>query len=135
MIGTTRSFAAAGIAVVLAIVAGAQVSGAQAATPSTATRTDTTTAEHPRMALLCARIPLLIQRTENLQARLDGDENIRGSVARLTMRIEKADERGNADLAAYLTDRLEIRKQRAAIMPEQLELLHKAQATCDEAGS
>jgi hypothetical protein len=125
MIGTTRGFAAMGLAAALAL---STFTGAQAAPESPQD-------DHPSKARLCARIPLLIERTEGIQRRLDGDETTRGSLARLTKRIDKAKERGNADFAAYLGNRLEIRRQRAEILPEQLALLNRAQATCDEAGS
>jgi len=130
---TAAALATAALATTLA-VCGPSAGPASALTTSAQTTTGST-AEHPRMNALCARIPRLITRTENTQARLNGDENTRGSVARLARRVEQAEKRGNADLADYLANRLEIRKQRAAIMPEQLELLHRAQAECDRAGS
>lgn len=125
MIGFTSALAATGLAATLAV-------GVPAAATGTPDPADL--AQSPRAELLCGRVPLLSARTEQILTRLEGGERVRGSVARLELHIEQADGLGRDDLADHLRARLEIRRQRAAILPQQLDLLAAAQQTCEEAG-
>lgn len=87
-----------------------------------------------RAAVACARIPNVVTRTENLQERLAGGEDTRGSIAWLEDRAEEAEARGRTDLAAALRTRLEVRTELADLLPLRLEALESARELCDEAG-
>ena len=103
--------------------------------------TDGTTAEaderadliRQRAAVACARIPNVVERSENLQERLAGDEDAVGSLAWLERRAEQAEERGRTELAEVLRQRLEVRTELAELLPLRLDALESAEELCVEA--
>jgi hypothetical protein len=78
---------------------------------------------------LCARVPLAIERTQNLEQRLAADVNTPGSLAYLQHRIDGAQAAHNTQLVTTLTNRMTFRKQLAVFLPQRLTLLQTAQRT------
>jgi len=82
------------------------------------------------LAQICSRIPNRIERVEKAQARLGADAATKGSIARVQARLERAEAEGHTDLARLLRDRLAIRKDVAAVLPDILVHLKDAQEVC-----
>jgi hypothetical protein len=80
-------------------------------------------------ALLCARVPNAIVRTQNLEKRLAGDASTQGSLAWLQTKIDKAKAAGQDQLVTVLENRLAFRKELASFLPQRLALLQTAQRT------
>jgi hypothetical protein len=78
---------------------------------------------------LCGRVPLAIERTQNLEKRLAADVGTPGSLAYLRHRIDAAQAAHETQLTATLTARLTYRKQLAVFLPQRLTLLQTAQTT------
>lgn len=79
----------------------------------------------PRLERACLRIPNIEIRTTNLIERLEGDATVRGSLAWLQSKIDRATESGRTQLAEVLGNRLEVRTK-------TLEILHERQAALPE---
>ena len=84
----------------------------------------------PRLARACERVPHRIDRLEKLQTRFHAEASVKGSVAFLSARIDKARAEGRTDLVRLLTDRLAVRKDIDATLPDILAKLHDAQSVC-----
>lgn len=83
-----------------------------------------------RIDVLCARVPNLTTRTQNLLDRLPGDADQRGSIAWVRARADRAREAGADELAAVLDNRANLLAEKLDIMPEQQELLDRAAEWC-----
>lgn len=88
-----------------------------------------------RLERACARIPNLRTRTDNLLARLEGGEGTAGSIAWLEQRVEQAQDRGNADLAQALENRLQVRRESLDVLRRRAERLPELAARCTELGA
>jgi hypothetical protein len=126
---------AAALATVLTFgaVAGATAASADDSSPSSTSNPSTSAAATPggRLAKACARIPVRLEKVEKLQTKLHGDAKTRGSIAFLQARIDRATAEGQADRARLLTDRLAVRKDLDATLPDILTRLKDAQQVCD----
>ncbi|MEU5211945.1 hypothetical protein [Streptomyces sp. NPDC020742] len=60
---------------------------------------------------LCARVPRLEKRIDRALTRINGSEQTRGSIARLERRVEKARAKHRDEVATFLQDRLNHRKE------------------------
>jgi hypothetical protein len=78
---------------------------------------------------MCARVPLAIQRTQDLEKRLAADVTTPGSLAYLQRRIDVAQATHKGQLVTTLTNRMTYRKQLATFLPQRLALLQTAQRT------
>ena len=79
----------------------------------------------PRLERACLRIPNIETRTANLIERLEADATVRGSLAWLQTRIDKATAAGRTQLAEVLANRFEVRTK-------TLEILHQRQTKLPE---
>jgi hypothetical protein len=82
------------------------------------------------LAQICSRIPNRIERVEKAQVRLGADAATTGSIARVQARLDRAQAEGHTDLARLLRDRLAIREDVAAVLPDILVHLKDAQQLC-----
>jgi hypothetical protein len=124
--GLGIALAATGLAGTLAMT-GLATTGATAAEPEERAGV----AKH-RLVAACARVPLAIERTERLQARLAADDQTRGSLAFLESRIARATAAGRDDVARVLAARLEFRRELAGILPTRMDYLVVARDACAE---
>ncbi|TDQ05481.1 hypothetical protein [Labedaea rhizosphaerae] len=99
----TRKFAAAGcLAACLAVAAPAIASADPAPTPGPIT----VTLSADQAQFLCTkRLPKVQERTKKLVARINGDENTRGSTKWLQARAQKEKAAGRTTTAQLLTER------------------------------
>jgi hypothetical protein len=93
-----------------------------------------TTAEKPRIELLCLRVGATSVRTDAMIARLRGDGSTVGSLAWLEARAAEARSAGRARAAQALTARLEIRRLRLEVLLTQAARLDDAAKRCSGAG-
>lgn len=126
--------AVTGLLAAASLTAAVPASAADAGDSATSAETPTDERLRERAATACERVPVVIDRTVRMQERLAGDEDTRGSIARLTERVEEAESRGNAERAERLRARLDIRTERAELLVLRLEALESARETCAEAG-
>lgn len=122
----------ASLAATVAIGAGAALgitSGTDAEVPAPAAASDAA-ADTQRVDLACDRLPNLLLRAENLSERLAADAGTPGSLAWLDARAEAAQAAGRDDLATALRNRLEVRSDLAALLPDRIARLEQAQAWC-----
>lgn len=88
-----------------------------------------------RLRKICARVPNLMTRIENAINRLEGDSDVRSSLAWLQARIDRAQANGRDELATVLENRLEVRTARLDLMKKRLASLQEIDAICDEHGA
>jgi hypothetical protein len=81
-----------------------------------------------RLQLACDRIPNLLRRTGNLEQRLAGDAETRGSLAWLEARIAAAEAAGRSDRAQALRARLTVREDLQELLPGRVERLEQARS-------
>jgi hypothetical protein len=125
-------------------VAGATVARADGAPPTTSASPSGSSsgssgssgsAGGHKLARVCALVPFRIERLELLQKHLNADADTPGSLAFLTARADRAADQGHSDRSKLLTDRLAVRRDVAARLPDMLTHLRDARATCDGAQS
>lgn len=80
----------------------------------------------------CSRIGQRIERVEQRRQRITGDASTKGSIAYLEARIERQRQAGHDDAVRLLENRLAVRKDVAALLPDVLTRLHDAQQVCSE---
>jgi hypothetical protein len=85
-----------------------------------------------RLTHACGRLPARITRVEKLQTRFNADVNTPGSVLYLQARIDKANAAGKTNAARLLSDRLAVRKDLDATLPDVLAKLQDAQSVCSQ---
>ena len=78
----------------------------------------------------CARIETRITRVERATARLAGDAETKGSIARAQARLAAARAAGHADAARLLENRVAIRQDLAAALPDILARLKDSREVC-----
>jgi hypothetical protein len=86
----------------------------------------------PRAERVCARIPNLQLRTDNVVARLQGDASTRGSLAWLSVQLDQARAAGRTQLATVLENRLEVRTATLAVLIQRQAGLVELAARCDD---
>ncbi|MBK6874708.1 MAG: hypothetical protein IPG94_25975 [Kineosporiaceae bacterium] len=82
------------------------------------------------MSRTCARIETRITRVERATARLAGDAETKGSIARAQARLAAARAAGHADAARLLENRVAIRQDLAAALPDILARLKDSREVC-----
>ena len=121
-----------GVGLTAAVLSVGSLAGASTASAATDNAKPDTARQ---LAAACGRVDKQIARVEKVQARLQADASTPGSLARLQARVAKATSAGNAPLAQVLTDRLAIRKDLAARLPDVLSHLQDAQSVCTAHGA
>lgn len=86
----------------------------------------------PRIELVCARVPNLQARTDNVLARIHADATVRGSLAWLQAQIDDAEVRGRTQLVTFLQNRLEVRTARAEVLEQRKVRLVALAERCAE---
>jgi hypothetical protein len=89
----------------------------------------------PRLERLCARVPNLQIRVDNVLERINGDATTRGSLAWLDTKIAKAEELGRTDLAEVLRNRKEVRTAAIDVLELRRDNLAEIADTCAELGA
>lgn len=80
----------------------------------------------------CRRIPVRLARVKSAQDRLAAGATTRGSIAFLEARIARAEAAGEDDAARLLGNRLAIRRDLAAALPDVQLRLEDSQQVCTE---
>jgi hypothetical protein len=114
----------------LTLLAAPVLAAALISAPVVMDSTPSPTAGAGVMEKACARIPVRIERVEKVQARLAGDAETKGSIARAQMRMEKARAEGREDAAKIFENRVAIRKDIAAALPDILVHLKSSAEVC-----
>ncbi|MET7761984.1 hypothetical protein [Streptomyces sp. NPDC005336] len=83
---------------------------------------------------LCKRAPKIDKRIHRALKRLKGPATVRGSVARLTKRVEKAKKAGHTEVATFLGDKLTFRKSLIPTLEQRQKDLTKVQKWCTARG-
>ncbi|WP_432092453.1 hypothetical protein [Streptomyces sp. bgisy100] len=83
---------------------------------------------------LCERAPRIEQRIERALRRLKGGPEVRGSVARLTERAEKAEKAGNTEIATFLNHKLTFRKSLVPTLEKRQKDLAEVEKWCATRG-
>jgi hypothetical protein len=115
-------------------LATAGLAGSTMFTGLTADATPSTGANQDRLSVTCSRLPNRIERIERVQERLNADADTPGSFAYLQARIDKNRQAGHDDAVRLLEDRMAIRKDVAALLPDVLTHLKDAQQVCTDHG-
>ncbi|MFF3768513.1 hypothetical protein ACFYYR_31145 [Streptomyces sp. NPDC001922] len=79
---------------------------------------------------LCKRAPRIEQRIERVLRRLKGGPEVRGSVARLTARAEKAKKADNTEIATFLNHKLTFRKSLVQTLEKRQKDLAEVEKWC-----
>ncbi|MEU8826008.1 hypothetical protein [Streptomyces sp. NPDC048636] len=79
---------------------------------------------------LCKRAPKMDKRLERALKRLRGPETRRGSIARISKRIDKAKQAGHTEIATFLNDRLKFRKALVPTLEKRQKDLAKVKTWC-----
>jgi len=95
-----------------------------------ASGTDAGAGDGVRWEAACSRIPQRVERVEQVQHRIQGSAETKGSIAFLEARIERQRQAGHDDAVRLLENRLAVRKDVAAMLPDVLTRLHDAQQVC-----
>ena len=120
--------AATTFAVVPTVSAASSTSAPSAVEPSAE-------AEAARVARACERVPNLTTRTENVLARIQGDEETRGSLLWLDRRIENALAEEREQLAEALQNRRDVREATIPLLEQRLVTLAEIADICADAGN
>lgn len=105
------------------------------AVPAFAQESDTSTTDdqaqlEERLDQACARVPDLTTRVENVIDRINGDADTVGSLLWIGERIDAARDNGRDDLADFLENRQEIRRERVDLLELRLDALAEAAQMC-----
>ena len=120
------AFGAVGLASLCAV--------ATMALPSAAHAQDTGDELRPRLERACLRIPNIEIRTTNLIERLNGDASVRGSLAWLQSKIDKAEAEGREQLVTVLENRLAVRTKTLEIVEQRQARLPELKQKCIDHG-
>jgi hypothetical protein len=104
------------------------------AMPSAAHAQDTGGDLGPRLERACLRIPNLQIRTDNLIERLNGDASVRGSLAWLQARVDKAEAEGREQLVTVLENRLVVRTKTLEVLEQRQAKLPELKQKCIDHG-
>lgn len=104
------------------------------AMPTAAHAQDTGSELRPRLERACLRIPNIQIRTDNLIERLNGDASVRGSLAWLQAKIDKAQAEGRDQLVTVLENRLAVRTQTLEILEQRQLKLPELKQKCIDHG-
>lgn len=85
----------------------------------------------PRLEEVCRRVPVRIEGVKAAQDRLAAGARTPGSIAFLQARIDRAEAAGQADTARLLGNRLAVRRDIGALLPDVLLRLQDSQEVCD----
>ncbi|MET7933335.1 hypothetical protein [Streptomyces sp. NPDC005322] len=83
---------------------------------------------------LCKRAHKIDKRIDRALKRLKGRAGARGSVARLTKRVERAKKAGHTEVATFLNDKLTFRKSLIPTLEKRQKDLGKVQKWCAARG-
>ena len=120
------AFGAVGLASLCAV--------ATMAMPSAVHAQDTGDDLRPRLERACLRIPNIEIRTGNLIERLNGDASVRGSLAWLQAKIDKAEAEGREQLVTVLENRLEVRTRTLEVVEQRQAKLPELKQKCIDHG-
>jgi hypothetical protein len=81
---------------------------------------------------LCDRVPRVQQRVDRLLDRLQAGSDVKGSIAWLTERAERARDDGHGDLATFIDHRAAIRTERIDVLEARAAALADAATWCAE---
>lgn len=132
----TRGLAVVGVALTTALALPLVASPVEAAASVSATAPSATDRDQDRLAdrvhILCERVPFLLRRAQNLLDRIQGGEDVVGSLAWLDARIERARAAGRDDLVVVLTNRREIRAGLIPVLERHIARLTQILERCNQ---
>lgn len=85
----------------------------------------------PRLEEVCRRVPVRIAQVEAAQDRLGASARTPGSIAFLQARIDRAEAAGQSDTARLLGNRLAVRRDIEALLPDVLLRLQDSWELCE----
>lgn len=109
--------------------------GAAAQEPSPQPTPELESRAERRFDVLCARVPNLTTRTQNLLDRLPGDADERGSIAWVRQRADRAREADRDELASALDNRANLLAEKLDTLPARQELLSRLGDWCADRDS
>lgn len=123
-------------ALALPLVASPVEAASSVSAPASVTAPATTDRDQDRLSdrvrILCERVPFLLRRAQNLLDRIQGGEDVVGSLAWLDARIERARAAGRDDLVVVLTNRREIRAGLIPVLQRHIARLTQILERCKQ---
>ncbi|MFF8785055.1 hypothetical protein [Streptomyces sp. NPDC015125] len=123
----TRSIALSSVAVATALLGVAGTAAADS-TPAPSASAKTRTGDGAQA--LCKRAPKIEKRLHRALHRLQGKAGVRGSVARLEQRVEKAKAAGHTEIETFLNHKLAHRKSLVPTLQQRQKDLAKVATWC-----
>lgn len=91
-------------------------------------------AKQARLEKVCAKVPTLQTKVDAGITRLQGDTTVKGSIASLQAKLDKANAAGRTQAAAVLENRLQVRTQTLALLQTKQQRLTQIAETCAAQG-
>ncbi|MFH8681724.1 hypothetical protein [Streptomyces lydicus] len=128
----TRNIAIASVAAGTALLGIAGTAVAADNTPAAPSTSSTAAKTHTGdgARALCKRAPKIEKRLHRALARLQGKATVRGSIARLEKRVEKAKAAGHTEIATFLNHKLDHRKSLVPTLQQREKDLAKVATWC-----
>ncbi|MEE4542335.1 hypothetical protein V2S66_10220 [Streptomyces sp. V4-01] len=133
---TTRAAVAAAAALAALLTAAGTAAADTGSTPSPSAKA------HPAAKAptgdgakaLCKRVPKIDARIDRALQRLNGNDTVRGSVARLQKRVDNANAKGDTAVATFLKDRLTFRQSLIPTLDKRSTDLDAVRTWCGTQG-
>ncbi|MCZ1011693.1 hypothetical protein [Streptomyces lydicus] len=126
----TRSIALSSVAAATALLGVAGTAAADSSTPAPSASASAKTRTGDGAQALCKRAPKIDKRLHRALHRLQGKAGVRGSVARLEKRVEKAKAAGHTEIATFLNHKLAHRKSLIPTLQQRQKDLAKVATWC-----
>lgn len=130
----TRSIALSSVAAATALLGVAGTAAAESSTPAPSASASASASAKSRTGdgaqALCKRVPKIDKRLHRALHRLQGKAGVRGSVARLEKRAEKAKAAGHTEIATFLNHKLAHRKSLVPTLQQRQKDLAKVATWC-----
>ncbi|MDT0454542.1 hypothetical protein RM550_02165 [Streptomyces sp. DSM 41527] len=126
----TRSIALSSVAAATALLGVAGTAAADSSTPAPSASASAKTRTGDGAQALCKRAPKIDKRLHRALHRLQGKAGVRGSVARLEKRAEKAKAAGHTEIATFLNHKLAHRKSLIPTLQQRQKDLAKVATWC-----
>ncbi|MGX1758607.1 hypothetical protein ACWIG5_17140 [Streptomyces lydicus] len=126
----TRSIALSSVAAATALLGVAGTAAADSSTPAPSASASAKTRTGDGAQALCKRAPKIDKRLHRALHRLQGKAGVRGSVARLEKRVEKAKAAGHTEIATFLNHKLTHRKSLIPTLQQRQKDLAKVATWC-----
>lgn len=129
-IGAPRMRAATTAVVALGALLGVAGTAAASTSGGTAVTREAKVPKTDGSKALCRRVPRIDKRIDRALKRLNGGENVRGSVARLQKRVDNAKKENHTSVEDYLNDRLTFRRSLISTLQQRQDDLKDVKTWC-----